>query len=392
MKVHQQKLLITLFSFLIIFNLFTLNANATDFSTIKNAVLNKQVMLLLLYIFLALFFSFMCSIAEAVLLSVTPSYIEDLKGKKPNTAKLLKKLKQDNVDQSLAAILTLNTIAHTIGAIGAGAQASIVLGNTWFGVFSAVMTLMILFLSEIVPKTIGAVFWTKLTGVTAIFVNWLIFLMYPMVIMSEIITKFISRNKKMHIFSRDEFLAMAKIGEQTGELNKKESKIIKNMFQFQRIRVSDIMTPRIVISSLKQDITVEEAMKSVSTTPFSRLPIFSKNIDDITGFVLKNDILLASAQNQNDKPVSEFKREIKSVPDSASLLTVLEQLLNNSIHIAAVIDEYGGTSGIVTLEDLFETLMGIEIMDEKDVVEDMRLFARKLWEKRMKKHNSAMEK
>jgi CBS domain containing-hemolysin-like protein len=340
---------------------------------------NGHVMLLVFYVFLALFFSFLCSVAEAVLLSLTPSYIEDQKSKDPKLADLLQRLKQDNVDRSLAAILTLNTFAHTLGAIGAGAQASFVFGSAWFGVFSAVMTLMILFLSEIVPKTLGAIYWAKLVRPTAFFVNALVKLLYPIVWVSERLTQFISRGKYVHIFSRDEFIAMASLGVQTGQIHSKESKVIHNLLRFESLKVADIMTPRTVISALPEEMTLADSITQVSEIPFSRIPLYASHIDEITGFVLKNDVLISVTHNRGDEKLLALKRDIIAVPMSISLTALLDLFLKKKQHIALVVNEYGGTAGLVTLEDMIETLMGMEIMDETDTVEDMRVLARKQW-------------
>jgi len=341
-------------------------------------------LLLIIYVLLALMFSFLCSVAESVLLSITPSYIEGQKEKRPHFAAMLKQLRQDNVDRSLAAILTLNTIAHTVGAIGAGSKATVVFGNAWFGLFSAVMTLLILFLSEIVPKTLGTVYWSKLVGPTSYLVNILIVVLYPLVWISEKLTKSISQGKDIHIFSRDEFIAMAQVGVETGHIRDKESKIIRNIFRFESLKVNDIMTPRAVISALPEDMNIIDSMKQVTQTPFSRLPLYAMHIDDITGFVLKEDILINAAQKQSDKKLNALKREIFFVPESISLIVLLERFLKDRQHIAIVVDEHGGTDGLVTLEDLIETIMGMEIMDETDDVEDMRSLARKQWKKRAK--------
>lgn len=276
-----------------------INAPPTvEASNVGLTIIDKQdtdVLFLALYIMLALGFSFLCSVAEAVLLSITPSYIEGLRISRPKRAVLLKRLKQDNLDRSLAAILTLNTIAHTVGAIGAGAKATVVFGNAWFGIFSAVMTLMILFLSEIVPKTIGAVYWYSLAGPVSIFVSLLIVALYPIVWCSERMTRFISRGKELHLFSRDEFIAMASVGAKTGKINKKESRIIHNLFRFDSLNVADIMTPRTVITALPEDMKIIDSLKQVTQAPFSRLPIYKSHIDNITGFVLKDDILSMTA-------------------------------------------------------------------------------------------------
>ncbi len=347
--------------------------------------INIDFLLLTLYVLVALGVSFLCSVAEAVLLSITPSYIEEQKVNRPKRALVLKRLKQDNVDRSLAAILTLNTIAHTAGAIGAGAKATVVFGDAWFGLFSVVMTLMILFLSEIVPKTIGAVYWAKLVGPTTLFVNFLISTLYPIVWLSESLTKFVSRGKEMHIFSRDEFIAMAKVVEQTGQLQDNEARIIENLFKFGSLKVTDIMTPRTVVSALPEDSTIASVSEYIAKAPFSRLPIYKKSIDNITGFVLKDEVLLNNLSGRRDDLIKSLKRDILIIPTSVSLTSLLENFLKDRNHIAIVVDEHGGTTGLVTLEDLVETLMGIEIMDEMDTVMDMRALARKKWGERMKK-------
>lgn len=346
--------------------------------------MNADVVLLTFYVLLALVFSFLCSVAEAVLLSITPSYIEGQKEQRPKRAALLKRLKQDNVDRSLAAILTLNTIAHTVGAIGAGAKATAVFGNTWFGLFSAVMTLLILFLSEIIPKTIGAAYWSRLVAPTAFFVNTLIVILYPIVWISERLTRFISTGKTGHIFSRDEFIAMTAIGVQSGQIRSKESRIIRNLLQFESLKVADIMTPRSVISALAEDIKISDSLKLVTKTPFSRLPIYKTHIDDITGFVLKEDVLIFITQERGNEKLKALKRNIIAVPESVSLTALLERFLIDRQHIAIVVNEHGGINGLVTLEDLLETLMGMEIMDETDDIEDMRTLARKQWMERAK--------
>jgi CBS domain containing-hemolysin-like protein len=338
--------------------------------------------LLATYVLVALVFSFLCSVAEAVLLSITPSFIEGIRERSPGRAGLLTRLRQSNVDQSLAAILTLNTIAHTVGAVGAGAEAAKIFGDNWIGLFSALMTLLILFLSEIVPKTIGAVYWRRLARPTALFINALIKILYPLIWFAEKLTRLISHGKKMHVFSRDEFIAMADIGERTGNIHEHESRIFRNLFQFSSLRAMDVMTPRTVISALQQDLTVSEASKMIAGQAFSRYPVFSDDIDHIPGFVLKEDILTLELRNQGDTKLKDIKRELRAVPESTSLAMLLEFLLDQRQHIALVVDEYGGTSGLVTLEDVVETLLGMEIVDEMDEVKDMRALARRQWERR----------
>jgi CBS domain containing-hemolysin-like protein len=344
-----------------------------------------DLILLFVYVFIALFFSFLCSIAEAVLLSITPSYIERLQGTRPKSAKLLNNLRLKNIDRSLAAILTLNTIAHTVGAIVAGAKAAVVFGETWIGIFSAIMTLAILFFSEIIPKTIGAVYWEKLAVVTAVFVMWLTKILYPLIWVSERLTKFISKGKQQHIFSREEFLAMAGLGKKTGDIDEHESRIIDNLFRLGSLKAKDIMTPRRVIHYLQENDRINDVFDHVVKTKFSRIPIYSQDIDDITAFVLKDDVLMAQAQGQEDWQLKQIQREMVCVLDEMKLPNLLETLLDQRQHIALVVDEYGDTRGLVTLEDLVETLLGLEIMDEVDEVRDMQKLAREQWLHRAKK-------
>jgi len=341
-----------------------------------------DVVLLVTYVLLALVFSFLCSVAEAVLLSITPSYIAGLRESRPKRAALLQKLKQDNVDRSLAAILTLNTIAHTVGAIGSGAKATVVFGSAWFGLFSAVMTLLILFLSEIIPKTLGAVFWRHLAGVTAHFVRGLTLSLYPLIRVSEELTRWIARGKKVHVFNREEFVAMASLGEETGHLKRDESRILKNLFQLESLRAKDIMTPRTVMQALPQDLTVTQALDQGVSTAFSRFPLHGRSIDDVTGFVLKNDLLLAKAKAEGDVALASLRRDIETIAETMPLSDLLELFLGHRQHIALVVDEYGGTAGLVTLEDAVETLLGMEIVDEGDKAADMQTLARKQWAKR----------
>ncbi|NDY72125.1 hemolysin [Desulfobacter hydrogenophilus] len=376
----------------------------------------EDVIMLAAYVLLALVCSFLCSVAEAVLLSITPSYIEALGERNPKHAARLRKLKNDKLNQSLSAILTLNTIAHTVGAIGAGAKATVVFGNAWFGLFSAIMTLMILFLSEIVPKTIGAVYWSILEVPTARFVQSLIVILYPVVWISEKLTAFISRRKVVNNSSRDELIAMASLGVKTGQLHSKESRIIENLLRFETLKPSDIMTPRTVIFALPEDMKIRDAWPIISRKPFSRIPIYTDSVDSITGFILKDDVLIHSTQdyvapgiqgpkknNERSIPLSAeyprngnsflstgevlnvLKREILTVPESISVTSLFEQSLKNRHHIAVIVNEHGGTEGLVTLEDLIESIIGMEIVDETDRVEDMRILARKRWVKRAKK-------
>jgi len=353
--------------------------------------LGPDVALLLLYVALALFFSFLCSVAEAVLLSITPSYIAELRERNPKQAEKLHQLKSENIDRSLAAILTINTIAHTVGAIGAGSKATAVLGDALFGVFSAGMTLLILFLSEIVPKTIGAVHWRRLTGVTAAYVRLLIIVTYPLIRVSEVLTRLISKGRRVHVFSREEFIAMSNVGQQSGQIDARESKIIRNLFRFKALTAEDIMTPRTVMVALQADTTVAQAYELRDRIPFSRLPLFGRDRDHILGFVLFEDILLAQLRGRDAEPVSALRRDLLPVSATSTLTTLMDALMERRQHIALVIGEFGETRGLVTLEDLVETLIGEEIMDEGDKVADMQAMARQMWHKRAKATGMSVE-
>ena len=343
---------------------------------------SRDVLLLLLYVGLALFFSFLCSVAEASLLSVTPGYVAGLRVKNPKRAELLRQLKGEKIDQALAAILTVNTIAHTVGAIVAGSKASVIFGDVWFGIFSAVMTLMILFLSEIVPKTLGALYWREVSGLTALYVKFLIKAMYPLLVMSELVTKWLAAGKKTSEFDREEFVAMAGLGHESGHINERESAIIRNLFQFKSQKISMVMTPRVVVLALREDMTVDEALSKPDQVLFSRLPIYADTIDTITGFVLREDLLISQNKGEGSRLVREFRRDIVAVLDTLPVSKLLDMLLQERQHIALVVGEYGETQGIVTLEDVVETLFGIEIMDEGDKIEDMQELAKQVWRKR----------
>ena len=339
---------------------------------------------MVLYACLALIFSFLCSVAEAVLLSVSPSYIVHLEQQGSTSASRLKKVKTD-IDRSLAAILTLNTIAHTVGAGGAGAEAAAYFGDRYVGIAMAVLTLLILFLSEIVPKTLGAVFWRSLAGPTAWFIQILTWVLYPFIWVSERLTKLITGGKQVHIFSREEFAAMAEIGAEGGYLAAAESRILRNLFRFPELRAEDIMTPRTVVFALQQDLTTSEALEKHPEIPFSRIPVYGETLDDITGFVLKTDLLIAQLQGRGEVHLKEMKRDLGIVTEDASVEHIADELLGKRAHLLAVLDEHGGLAGVVSLEDVVETLIGIEIVDEADKIDDLRRLARQKWEERMKR-------
>ncbi|MCP4353770.1 MAG: HlyC/CorC family transporter [Desulfobacterales bacterium] len=340
--------------------------------------------LLFLYSAVVVVTSFVCSIAEAVLLSVRTPYVASLEQKGKPSGKALRKLKE-NVNRPLSAILTLNTIANTIGAAGVGAQAGKIFSDWYVGLTSAVLTMVILIVSEIIPKTLGAIYWRQLAPYVAKLLNFLLLVLAPFVWLAQFLTSGISQPNKLTGFSREEFAAMADLGAMEGQLEAKESRIMKNLFRFQSSQSKDIMTPRTVVFALQENMTIAEFFDRHHHTPFSRIPIYNENRDDITGFVLKDEILLAQARDLNDSKLHEFRREIKAIASSDSLSELFEFLLDRREHIVLVMDEYGGMEGIVTLEDVIETLLGLEIVDEADKTVDMQALARALWEKRAKR-------
>jgi CBS domain containing-hemolysin-like protein len=342
--------------------------------------------LLILYVALALGVSFLCSIMEAVLLSVTPSYVAALDQEAPGSvaAERLQGLKAD-IDRPLAAILSLNTIAHTVGAAGAGAQAAEVYGDTYVGVISAVLTFLILVFSEIIPKTLGAVYWRRMAPTIALVLTPIMWLLSPLVWMSQILTRVLSRGEERVSFSREEFTAMAELGEEEGVFEEKESRILKNLFRFNSLRVLDIMTPRTVMFDLPEDKVIGEVVSDYDEFRFSRIPVYGADRDDVTGYVLKDEMLLRAAQEDHDVPLRDLRREMLVVRETLPLPDLLERMLDRLEHIALVVDEYGGVSGLVSMEDVVETLLGLEIVDEADSVEDMQALARQQWFRRAQK-------
>lgn len=337
--------------------------------------------LLLLYVALAIGVSFLCSVMEAVLLSVTPSYVAALEREGSTVGKRLHQFKE-NVDRPLAAILSLNTIAHTVGAAGVGAQAAVVFGEAYTGIVAGVLTLLILVLSEIIPKTLGAVYWRTLTPALVRLLTATIIVMWPLVKLSQGLTYLLSQDEDEAAFSREEFTAMAELGEEEGVFEEKESRILRNLFRFNSLRVKDVMTPRTVIFQMPERKTIGDVVEEHDEFRFSRIPVYDDDPDDITGYVLKDEMLLRAAQEEFDVSLSEISRDILVVHETLALPDLLERLLDRLEHIALVVDEYGGVAGVVTMEDVVETLLGLEIVDEADSVEDMQALARKQWFKR----------
>ena len=337
--------------------------------------------LLIAYFFLALGVSFICSLLESVILSVTHSHIGTLVKSNPSKGKLLQRLK-DDINRPLAAILTLNTIANTVGAAGMGAQALHVYGSHAVAAASAILTFSILIFSEILPKTLGAYFCRSLAIPSAYVIRALMVITFPFVWLSNTLSSAINSNEDK--VSREEITAMAEMGEDEGSIDEHESDIIENLFRLKEIQIEDILTPRSVIYAFEDIQTVGKIMDSNDDIIFSRIPVFHDNIDNVIGMVYKDTVLETMADDFFEKTMADLVEPVETVYEKESVESVLNKFTKNRSHMFIVKDEFGGTTGIVTLEDCIETLLGVEIMDELDEVADMRKLAKD--QQRQKKH------
>jgi CBS domain containing-hemolysin-like protein len=322
---------------------------------------------------------------EAVLLSTPISWLKSRLESGDKTAGTMLTLKED-IDKPLSAILSLNTVAHTVGAAGVGAQATIVFGEAYFGIVSAVLTILILVLTEIIPKTLGANYNRELVGISAKVIKGMIFITYPLVWLSSIMTKMLAREKSELTTSREEISALASIGTQEGIFADKENKIIQNLIKLKSLKIKDVMTPRIVVVTANEEMTLEEFLKNKEFLHFSRIPIFHENRDNITGYIFRELVFEKLAEDQFNLQLKDIKRDIVQFPESMTLFNAWEEMLQKKEHISLIVDEYGGMDGITTLEDIIESLLGFEIVDEKDQVEDMQQYAAKRWQEKQKKY------
>lgn len=359
--------------------------------------------LLIFYAFISIFFSFLCSILEAVLLSVTPTFINIKKKEGKAFADTLNTLKKD-VDKPLIAILTLNTIAHTVGAILVGVEAKSAYAEMYgsevkkifgfsftedvmVGIVSAIMTILILVASEIIPKTIGATYWKQLAGFTATALTILILPLKwtGLLWLLQLTTKLIGgKNAHGSVLSREDFHAMTDLAQQEGVFLESESKVIKNLLTFKEVEAKNVMTPRTVMKIEDEDMTIKDFFDTNSNLRFSRIPIYKDDIDNITGLVLKDEVFKEMALDNGDKTLADIKRSIIVVNRNMPIPRLFEKLVESKNHMALVVDEYGTVGGLVTMEDVIETLLGFEIMDESDNIEDLQSHARKSWEARAK--------
>ena len=339
--------------------------------------------LLIFYVLLALAVSFLCSLLESTLLTVTPASIEAAKQRGATWGTRMERLKND-IDRPLSAILTLNTVSHTMGAAGAGAEYARLYGNAFEAIFAGFLTLAMLVVTEIIPKSLGAHFANELARPVSWLLPWLIRLLTPLVWLSRKLTGLISFGKaKQAPRLREELLAVARLGERAGDLRKREGSILRNLMELSKMSVRDIMTPRPVVFCLPDDTRLAEFPDLIAEHPYSRVPIYREKLDNMTGFVLRTDVLLAlHTQPEDDLTLESLRRPLEHVPDTLQVDQLFERFIKERHQIMLVIDEFGSTVGLVSLEDVVETIFGIEILDEQDKVDDLRKYARTLWRKR----------
>lgn len=333
--------------------------------------------LLIFWFAISIAFSFLCSILEAVLLSITPSYVTQQANQNTATGKLLEEYKKD-IDKPLSAILTLNTVAHTAGAIGVGAAATQLWGASFMAtiVTPVAMTLLILILSEIIPKTIGANNWKSLAPFTVKMLKLLITLLAPLVWLCQLTTKFLKKDKSKSVLSRADFAAMTQVGASSGAIAAQESEIINNLLNFEKMTVRDIMTPRTVAFMVDEEMTVADFVKASPAKIYSRIPVYKNDKDNVVGTVLKDDILACVVERGSDQKIKDLMLEVNAIKDSTPLPDLFKDLTKKKQHLSVVRDEYGSVVGLVTMEDVFETLLGQEIVDESDEVVDLQQYAR----------------
>lgn len=338
---------------------------------------------LLIFLFVALGVSFLCSVLEATLMSTPISYITMLEEEGVGYASRLKHFKQDS-SRPLAAILSLNTIANTIGAAGVGRQATILFGSAWFGVVSAITTILILVFSEIIPKTIGTSHWKSLTGFATSAIQSLILVLYPVVVAVEYIQKMVAGKGSDLAVSREEISAMAEVAEETGELEEDENEIIQNLINIDELTVGDAMTPRVVAAIAPESMSIKTFYKDRRFLHHSRIPVYADNDEYISGYILRVDALQLMAEDKFDVTLADIRRKIASFQQTDTIDKVWDYMVRHKEQIAAVINKYGTFEGLITMEDIIETVLGDEIVDERDTVVDMQQLAKDKWKKSRK--------
>ncbi len=338
--------------------------------------------LLFIYLVIAIGVSFLCSILEAVLLSITPGHVAQVSENSPGAGKRLKKLKT-HLDESLSSILILNTFAHTMGAAGVGSQALQVFGAEWETLIAFLLTLAILYFSEIIPKTLGANYWRKLAIPSAFIIAGLVRLVYPLVWLSTRLTRLFS-NDSINEITREEIIALASLGHKDGALFTQENQYLSNILNLREVRTEQVLTPRSVVHMLNQELTVTEALDIPETKQFSRIPVYRDSSDDIVGEVNKRDLYVAEREGHGNDLLAQYAKPVIRVSEKLPVQQLLDTFIKNRAHLFLVEDEFGQNAGVVTLEDAIETLLGREIVDESDTVEDMQVLAKNKYRERLR--------
>jgi len=333
--------------------------------------------LLIIFFLTSVIVSFVCSVLESVLLSVNLSYVSVLEKEKPQVGKLLRKHKE-NINKSIASILILNTIANTLGAAAVGAQASKIWGDDVVAYVSIVLTFAILYFSEIIPKTIGAIYWKTLAPLAAKIIQVFVFITYPIILTTLFVTDKISKgNEDAHSLTRDELLESMLLSEDEGVIDEKESDYIENVLKLDEMKVQDILTPRSVVFALEENLTVKEVLKTQPEIfKFSRIPVYNETIDNVTGIILVKKLFKQALLKDDMATLKEIKYDMFSINENVPVAKAIDLFIAKKEHMFLVLDNYDQTEGIVTLEDCVETILGIEIMDESDTTEDMRALAK----------------
>lgn len=335
---------------------------------------------LLIYFFTALSASFLCSLLEAILLSTTPSFVKSLADSGHASGKRLQHLK-DRIDRPLIAILTLNTVANMFGSAGVGAETSRLAREAGVsdtlpvGIAAGALTLAILICSEIIPKTLGATYWRPLAGPASGLIAVLCVVLSPLISALEFLPRLISKRGTPSAVTREEVLSLAELGRSTGGIPHRESELIANLLRLNLLRVHDAMTPRVEVVAFDETLTAEEAFARSADRSFSRIPVFSETIDRVTGYVDRHDLALAAAQGRGSTLLSEMKHAVRIVPETKSIASMLDELIRHGEHLFLVVNEYGGTEGVITMKDVIDTLLGIEIAEDVTGVEDLRRIA-----------------
>jgi len=343
--------------------------------------------LLVVYLALAIGVSFLCSILEATLLSITAGYTEQINQERPHLGKIITRVR-NRLDESIASILILNTFAHTVGAVGVGSQAILVFGAEWETLIAILLTLAILYFSEIIPKTLGARFWSTLAPAACMIIEWLVRLAYPLVWISTRLTGLFGESGKGEI-TREELIALAYVGHRGGELGSQESQYLENILRLREFTTEQICTPRSVVHMLERHMTVAQALAEPKTANFSRIPVYETIVDNVVGKVIVKDLYEAKINGQADSTLGDIMRDVLRVSEKLPVTKLLDFFIKQRRHLFLVEDEFGQTTGIVTLEDALETLLGREIIDENDPVEDMQAFARGQYRERLRQRKNS---